>query len=334
MHLVPPPGAEAGFKKQLVLAQRAIQMAVDLLGRGGPILPPRMDDLLKPVPNGSYGEGYASEIYKMLEAFSAKLKASLLGLERNVHIASGSVADEQEKTLRAIKGIVAKLNSELKAVGSGKLKPAQETALLRLVAAAVEAVFDKVDAVSVFNQDIADPGEKHPVGIGSATAATTAAVGGSGAGGSGGGLDGLAQALTPLGMMMAPLLQSLPGLLDKEDGADAAEEEGQTTIPLRDVNTAASAAVAVPTGLPAAQSIAAAAPITGQVAQVSSVLNGSGTGRVEAGLPATPMSAIARPAARTRRTTDSARPADGAQADGTTDADDAAIEAVDAVETV
>ncbi|WP_406232041.1 hypothetical protein [Nocardia sp. NBC_01009] len=339
--LVPPPGASARFKAELMLAQRAIKTAIDLLGCGGPILPPRMDDLLKSAPGGSFGESQANEIYEKIEAFVAKLKQSLLHMDWKVHEASGTVADERKRALRAIHGIVARLKTELKAVGTAELKPAEETALWRRVEAALEAVFDQVDSVSEFNQDIADPGEKHPIGIGSATAATaaTAAAANNGAsgggGGGGGGLDGLMQALMPLGMMAAPLIQSLPGLLNKEDGdKDAVDESGQTGSPQRDRNAASSAAVAVPTGLPAAQPIAAAAPVAGQVAQVSSVLNGSSTGQVAAGLPATPASAIARPAARTRRTTDPAKPADGAQADSTTDADDTAIEDAAVVETV
>lgn len=181
VELTPPPGGSAGLKAFIEMAEEAIQTAVDLLGRGTPELPPNVDDLLRPVIYESIGDSLMKEQYQEALSEVQSRQTALLTYDTKVMKTSIVVAAGSDETLRAIKAIVAELQAKLKAAGSGKLKPAQEVALMKLTAQAIELVYDKVEAVYQLNNDMAGNGNQGSGGSGSGSGG-----GQSGAGGSGG----------------------------------------------------------------------------------------------------------------------------------------------------
>ncbi|WP_433760134.1 hypothetical protein [Nocardia sp. CA-135398] len=234
MELTPPPGASAGLKAFIAMAEEAIQTAVDLLGRGTPDLPPNVDDLLRPVIYESIGDSLMKEQYQEAIAKVEARQTALLTYDTKVMKTSIVVAAGSDETLRAIKAIVAELQAKLKAAGSGKLKPAQEVALMKLVAQAIDLVYDKVEAVYQLNNDMAGNGQGSN-GSGSGGGSGQSGSGGSGGGGGGdGGLGQLVSMLGMLPMMAMPLISQLPELLkqqdkdkDKDKDKDAAQDGAQ-----------------------------------------------------------------------------------------------------------
>ncbi|WP_280373143.1 hypothetical protein [Nocardia abscessus] len=163
-----PPGASEGLRAFIALADTAIQTAVDLLGRGMTTPPPAVADLLKPAVYETLGKGEADEAYrKTIDKVEAR-QLKLLQMDDQVVKTSVTVAAEQVQALRSIKTIVGELNTKLKAAGTAKLKAAQELPLLKAVAAAVEAVYDKVTAIADLNEDMANGGGKNNSGGGQA----------------------------------------------------------------------------------------------------------------------------------------------------------------------
>ncbi|WP_433710591.1 hypothetical protein ACQP2U_30270 [Nocardia sp. CA-084685] len=262
MELKPPPGASAGLKAFIAMAEEAIQTAVDLLGRGTPELPPNVDDLLRPVIYESIGDSLMKEQYQAALAKVQSRQTALLTYDTKVMKTSIVVAAGSDETLRAIKAIVAELQAKLKAAGSGKLKPAQEVALMKLVAEAIDLVYDKVEAVYQLNSDMAGDGKQGSDGSGPASGSGQSGAGGSGGGGDGG-LGQLVSMLGMLPMMAMPLISQLPELLkqqdkDKDKDKDAAQDgaqpgEGQPQA-------------AAPGAAPGSPAPAAAAPSAGQPA--------------------------------------------------------------------
>ncbi|MFC8529442.1 hypothetical protein [Nocardia sp. NPDC057227] len=223
--LVRPPGGSPGLLAFVALAEIAIQTAVDLLGRGMPKPPPKVDDLLQPVVLENIGKGKGVDEYeKALTAVQAR-QTTLLTLDTQVLKTSVVVAAEQNETLRAIKTIVAELNAALTAAGKAKLQPAQEKALLKKVADAVDAVYDKVEAVAKLNEDMAG-GDKS--GGGAKQVSTGGAASGGGGGGGDGGLGGILPILAMLPMAAMPLISQIPELLEQqEEKRKEAEEEAK-----------------------------------------------------------------------------------------------------------
>ncbi|MFC3963077.1 hypothetical protein [Nocardia jiangsuensis] len=223
VRLVRPPGGSPGLLAFVALAEVAIQTAVDLLGRGMPKPPPKVDDLLQPVVLENIGKGKGvAEYEKAITAVQAR-QTTLLTLDTQVLKTSVVVAAEQNETLRAIKTIVTELNAALTAAGKAKLQPAQEKALLKKVADAVDAVYDKVEAVAKLNEDMAG-GNK--TGGGTEQVSTGGATTGGGGGGGDGGLGGILPMLAMLPMAAMPLLSQIPELLEQqEEKRKEAEEE-------------------------------------------------------------------------------------------------------------
>ncbi|MGW4767784.1 hypothetical protein ACWEO2_07045 [Nocardia sp. NPDC004278] len=284
MELTPPPGASAGLKAFIAMAEEAMQTAVDLLGRGTPELPPKVDDLLRPVIYESIGDSLMKKQYEEALAKVQSRQTALLTYDTKVMKTSIVVAAGSDETLRAIKGIVAELQTKMKALGSGKLKPAQEVALMKLVAEAIDLVYEKVEAVYQLNNDMAGDGNNDSGSSGSGSNGKS----GSGSSGGGSGDGGLGQLVSMLGMlpMMAmPLVSQLPQLLkqhdkdkdDKDKDKDAAEGATQTgqgqpqaAAPGAAPGSPAPAPAASGTGQPAAP---AATASTGAPAAASPVAN-------------------------------------------------------------
>ncbi|MBF6467318.1 hypothetical protein IU427_19330 [Nocardia beijingensis] len=218
-----PPGASEGLRAFIALADTAIQTAVDLLGRGMTAPPPKVDDLLKPAIYETLGKGEADDEYrKTIDKVEAR-QLKLLQMDDQVVKTSVTVAAEQVQALRSIKTIVTDLNTKLKAAGSAKLKPAQELPLLKAVAAAVEAVYDKVTAIADLNEDMANGKGKGNSNGGGQNA------GGGASGGTGGGDGGLSSLLPMLAMLpMAamPLISQIPEMMQRaeENKAEQAEK--------------------------------------------------------------------------------------------------------------
>ncbi len=223
-----PPGASEGLRAFIALADTAIQTAVDLLGRGMTTPPPKVADLLKPAVYETLGKGEADDEYrKTIDKVEAR-QLKLLQMDDKVVKTSVTVAAEQVQALRSIKTIVTELNTKLKAAGSAKLKPAQELPLLKAVAAAVEAVYDKVTAIADLNEDMANgKGNGNSSGNGQSGGGGTPSGGGSGGGD--GGLSSLLPMLAMLPMAAMPLVSQIPEMLQKaeEDKAEKAEKAAQ-----------------------------------------------------------------------------------------------------------
>ncbi|MFI6361125.1 hypothetical protein ACIBG0_00100 [Nocardia sp. NPDC050630] len=268
VELTPPPGASAGLKAFIAMAEEAIQTAVDLLGRGTPDLPPKVDDLLRPVIYESIGDSLMKKQYEEALAKVQSRQTALLTYDTKVMKTSIVVAAGSDETLRAIKEIVAELQTKLKAAGTGKLKPAREVAIMKLVAEAIDLVYEKVEAVYQLNNDMAGDGNN---GSGSSGSGGSGQSGSGSAGGGGSGDGGLGQLVSMLGMlpMMAmPLVAQLPQLLkqqdkDKDKDKDAAEDAaqtGQAQPPAAAPGAAPGSPAPAPTAAPSAGQPAPAAP--------------------------------------------------------------------------
>lgn len=281
VELTPPAGASAGLKAFISMAEEAIQTAVDLLGRGTPELPPKVDDLLRPVIYESIGDSLMKKQYQEALAKVQSRQTALLTYDTKVIKTSIVVAAGKDDTLRAIKQIVAELQTKLKAAGSGRLKPAQEVALMRLVAEAIDLVYEKVEAVYQLNHDMAGDGNQ---GSGSNGSGSNGQSGSGGSGGSGdGGLGQLVSMLGMLPMMAMPLVAQLPELLkqhdkdkdkDKEDEADGGGQPpaGQPQAAAPGAAPAPGSAAPAPgTGQPAAPAATAGAGAPGSATPVANM---------------------------------------------------------------
>ncbi|MGV9971484.1 hypothetical protein [Nocardia beijingensis] len=216
-----PPGASEGLRAYIAMAETAIQTAVDLLGRGMTTLPPTVAELLEPEIYETLGSGKADDEYRaVINKVEAK-QLQLLQMDDKVIKTSATVAAEQVQALRSIENIVEHLNTTLKAAGTGKLKSAQEQSLLKAVAQAVEAVYDKVIAIAELNDKMANGGGNNGSGgsNGSGGGANGGGAGGStgGSGGGDGGLSSLLSTLAMLPMMALPLAQQIPQMLQNAE---------------------------------------------------------------------------------------------------------------------
>lgn len=226
--LVRPSGASEAVLAYIGLAETVIQRAVDLLGQGMPEPPPDVGKLLEPQVYETLGKGKAAEKYEeTLSRVEAK-KTELQSMDSQVQQTSATVAAGQDKTLRKIEAITAKLNTTLEAVSGVDLKPAQETALMDHIAQAVEAVYTEVDNASQINSEMA--GEKSGGSGG----------GGQGGGGQGGGgLESILPMLAMAPMALMPLAtQLLPELLGQGEEEDEQKdgEQGKPGDPPADPN--------------------------------------------------------------------------------------------------
>ncbi|MFF7945118.1 hypothetical protein ACFZC5_36065 [Nocardia gamkensis] len=225
---VPPNGSRA-LESFIAMAELAIQKAVDLLGRGMPEPPPKVDDLLTPAVVGTLGKGETSQEYENVLIEVEARQTKLLQLDLQVAQTSIMVAADKDRTLSAIKEIVHTLNEELIAAGNAKLTPVQEGRLLESIAAKVQAVYRCVNAVYGQNEELANGPSGHTATTGSSHKPE---------GGASGGGDGSLASLLPvlLGPLMAaaPLVTQIPEMLQKaeEDKAKAAgEKEKDSTSP-------------------------------------------------------------------------------------------------------
>ncbi|MER7450676.1 hypothetical protein ABTW96_10360 [Nocardia beijingensis] len=235
-----PPGASEGLRAYIAMAETAIQTAVDLLGRGMTTLPPTVAELLEPEIYETLGSGKADDEYRaVINKVEAK-QLQLLQMDDKVIKTSATVAAEQVQALRSIENIVEHLNTTLKAAGTGKLKSAQEQSLLKAVAQAVEAVYDKVIAIAELNDKMANGGGSGNNGSGgsngSGGGANGGGTGGSAGGGGDGGLSSLLSTLAMLPMMALPLAQQIPQMLQnaeeqKQKKAEQDQKNGQPGQP-------------------------------------------------------------------------------------------------------
>ncbi|MEW1737152.1 hypothetical protein AB0346_14480 [Nocardia beijingensis] len=325
-----PPGASEGLRAYIAMAETAIQTAVDLLGRGMTTLPPTVAELLEPEIYGTLGSGKADDEYRaVINKVEAK-QLQLLQMDDKVIKTSATVAAEQVQALRSIENIVEHLNTTLKAAGTGKLKSAQEQSLLKAVAQAVEAVYDKVIAIAELNDKMANGGGNNGSGgsNGSGGGANGGGAGGStgGSGGGDGGLSSLLSTLAMLPMMALPLAQQIPQMLQnaEEQKQKKAEQDqkngqqgqpGQTTPP---GNQAAPAGAPQPGG-PNAQP-AAVETTTAQPGGITAAPAASTAPQDEpAGTSAAGTAPNVIQARRTRDVSAADRPVDGATQDATAD---------------
>lgn len=238
-----PPGASEGLRAYIAMAQTAIQTAVDLLGRGMTTLPPTVSDLLEPEIYETLGSGKADDEYRAAVNKVEARQLQLLQMDDKVIKTSATVAAEQVQALRSIENIVEQLNITLKAAGTGKLKSAQEQSLLKAVAQAVEAVYDKVIAIAELNEQMANGGGSGNSGSGGSNGGGAGGSNGGGAGGStggsgggDGGLSSLLSTLAMLPMMALPLAQQIPQMLQnaeeqKQRKAEEDQKNGQQGQP-------------------------------------------------------------------------------------------------------
>ncbi|MBB5918756.1 hypothetical protein BJY24_007668 [Nocardia transvalensis] len=295
--LTPPAGASAALKSFVKLAETAIQTAVDLLGRGTPELPPKVDDLLQPQIFESLGEGEASKEYRKAVDMVQKRQKSLLEVDDEVVQASLDVANGAADTLTAIKHIVNELKGKLKAVGSGKLKAAQEEALMWHISEAVEAVYKLVDAQATVNDAVAG-GSKGSQGSGGQA--------GGAQGGGGGGLESLLPmlAMIPMGLasLAPPVMDALKKEQEKHEEQGKADQAGAPPgtpgAPPADPN-AVGAPGAAPAAAPPGQPVAnTGAPAQAQPADAKNAAGATALPNVKAPLQAR----RDRPASNTQQT--------------------------------
>ncbi|WP_067903797.1 hypothetical protein [Nocardia vaccinii] len=235
-----PPGASAALKSYVGLAQTAIQTAVDLLGRGTPITPPNVSDLMQPVIYQDLGQSESSVGYHHALAQIQQRQSALLTLDSEVLQTSVVVAASQDQTLGAIEQIVADLNDVLDSVGSAKLKAAQEQSLMWQIANAVDEVYKAVDSVAQQNQQIAGSASDSASSSASGTA-------GAGSGSGSGGLSGLMQlAMIPMALASS-IAPTVMQVLQKQFG------------PHKDNGTDPNGAGQTPPGAPAGPAVGPAA---------------------------------------------------------------------------
>ncbi|MEU6831339.1 hypothetical protein ABZ894_22040 [Nocardia beijingensis] len=327
-----PPGASEGLSAYIAMAQTAIQTAVDLLGRGMTTLPPEVSDLLEPEIYETLGSGKADDEYRAAVNKVEARQMQLLQMDDKVIKTSATVAAEQVQALRSIENIVDHLNTTLKAAGSGKLKSAQEQSLLKAVAQAVEAVYDKVIAIAELNDKMANGGGSGNNGSGGSNGSGGGANGGStgGSGGGDGGLSSLLSTLAMLPMMALPLAQQIPQMLQnaeeqkqkkaEQDQKKAEQDQkngqpGQTPPPGNQAAPAGAPQPGAPNAQPAAVETTTAQPggITAAPA-ASTAPQGEPAGTSAAGTAPNVIQAR-----RTRNASAADRPADGSTQDATAD---------------
>ncbi|WP_280451137.1 hypothetical protein [Nocardia cyriacigeorgica] len=245
-----PKGAIAstGLTLYLSIAQQVIQAAVDLLGKGMTLLPPHLDELVRPIlPAKDMGKGKAVFDYQAAVKKAEAKHLKLRSMDDQVTKTSEVVAAECNNTLRAIKHIVAGLQAKLNAYeGKGKLKAPDEARIADNISLAIEAVYEKVLSTSDLNVQMAGGGKDKPAdgtpakpgentGGGTAGGGKPGAPGGQPTGGQAGGQSGggggdlLSSLLPMLGMLpmgLMPLAQMLPELLNKDEEKTKEEEGG------------------------------------------------------------------------------------------------------------
>ncbi len=282
-----PPGASAALRSFVGLAQTAIQTAVDLLGRGTPITPPDVSDLMRPVVYQDLGQSESTVGYHHALSQIQQRQTALLTLDNEVTQTSVVVAASQDQTLAAIEQLVGDLNDTLDSVGSAKLKAAQEQSLMWQIANVVEEIYKAVDSVSQQNQQIAGTA----AGSGSSSGAST-----SNSGSGGGDMSGLMQlAMIPmtLASSLAPTIMQIvqKQMNSHHDGsADPNNGGSNNGDPNKPGQTVAAGPAAAPNS-------AAATPGTANVAAPASA-NGAAPASANG---ATPAPGTATPAANRRQ---------------------------------
>ncbi|MFC9897830.1 hypothetical protein ACFVMC_29425 [Nocardia sp. NPDC127579] len=238
--LDPPPGATPGLKAFIAMCEAAIQMFVDLLGRGVPELPPDVAELLQPIDYEDLlqGEsGQAAEDYRAALAEVEDLRTSLLDLDSQIIETSIVVVSEQDQTLRKIEQVVADIEDEFARYTASELTPDDELWLMEFLGEKLAEVCDLVATAADTNTDLSG-----------ATSISSIADGVSGAGGGsggGGGIESLLSALMTLPMAAMPLLELLPEGAEEEEpetGQAPAETPTPPTEPAAESEPAAAGA--------------------------------------------------------------------------------------------
>ena len=189
------------------MAEAAIQSAVDLLGRGVPEPPPEVGDLLREVVYQNLGKGKATVAYQQALHDVQARQTSLLHYDNEVARTAIEVVAKKDETLAAITEIVHALQTELKVPIPSKHKAEHEMKLMEKIAAAVEQVYRKVEAVYENNQNMAGKGGADGSGSGgsdkgSSGNGSSGKNSSGGSGGSGGGDGGLGQIFQTLAMLV------------------------------------------------------------------------------------------------------------------------------------
>lgn len=222
--LEPPPGASEALAAYIVMADTAVQTAVDLLGRGMPELPPNVEDLLTPDVHERLGKGAADEAYEATLEDVDSRQAELLEMDIRVVDSAIVMAHTEDRTLSTIIAIVEEVQGVLKAAGSGDLTPEVEIKLMDLIADALEVIYEKVTAVADLSAEVAGGGGED---AGSGSSGNTTIPAAAAAGGGGGNGLGSLLGMAPMALMsLMPLANMLPNVLEqlREEEEERAEQ--------------------------------------------------------------------------------------------------------------
>ncbi|AHH16409.1 hypothetical protein NONO_c16080 [Nocardia nova SH22a] len=212
VELKPPAGAKPAVRAIVSMARTAIQTAVDLLGRGMPVPPPKVGDLLKPVVFGYLGKSDSTKGYQQAIAAVNARQSSLLTYDHQIAQTSIIVAANQDETLGSIKKIVGDLQTWLEGVPA-KLTPKQEVVVMSRIGAVVDKVYQLVAAVYADNESHAgnnggtsgSGGSGSGGSSGSGSGAGGATAGNAGAAAGGGGIGDVIGQLLPMAAMILPM---------------------------------------------------------------------------------------------------------------------------------
>lgn len=235
--LTPPAQASVALQQFIAMGQQAIQIAVDLLGKGVPELPPDVDDLMTTVTYQDLGSGTASSDYQNLLAQIESRSASLLSSDQQVLQASATASVNTASTLQYIQGIVSELQSEFTSI-TGKLTATENTAVMQQVGDAVDIINARVTSIYEANQTVAGNGNSGGDGSGSGNTGasyTGASNSGNTSSGSSSG-SGLSSLMEILPMLAAPLISLAPELLKdltKGLGKNGQQNPGQPGTPVQ-----------------------------------------------------------------------------------------------------
>ncbi|WP_147471709.1 hypothetical protein [Nocardia stercoris] len=232
--LFTPPGASPRLKAYIVNVDKAIQIAVDLLGLGVCEAPPTPAQLDLP-PGMEYVDSSAvSKGYTAVSARSRATADSLVAAHEQIVKVTDAAADGKGQALIRIQDVVSVLQSLLHSVAAiPKLSAPDETQLMKILGEAVTAIYDKIQKVATDNQTMAGTGTTDGTGgTTGGTGGTTGGTGGTDSGtgatdvsagtsaGGGSGLSGMLPLLPMLAMPIEQVIQSVLPALQGKDGKD------------------------------------------------------------------------------------------------------------------
>lgn len=198
VQLTPPVQAPPALTEFVAMSRNAIQLSVDLLGRGAPRLPPAVDDLLTATTYQDLGAGEANASYQAMLAEVTKRKESLLETDSSVVRAAITVSARNDSTLQYVQGLVEHLQSQMAAL-TGKLTSAQCAAVMQQIGYVMDILNARV--ASVYEANHGTAGSSGGGGGGTASGGATGSSGTPATGNAGGdsGAATTGAAATPAG---------------------------------------------------------------------------------------------------------------------------------------